>query len=219
MMKVERITTAKPNFKELFFLFLIGSMIGTYYEQMLTLINHGVWVSRRALIYGPFNPVYGFGLFVLLVSVANNYQKRKWYVNFMYIALLGGFVEFISSVIEEYFFHARSWDYSSYFLNIGGRTTIPFMLMWGILGTLILYLIYPISIHYMRKIPKSYFNTIFHVMFIFILINSTITIAALQRRIARQSNEPPQTMIGSWLDAVYTDAYLEKIFPNMFIKK
>ncbi len=54
-------------FKKLFFVFLIGSVIGAIYEDLLiyfkTLIEtgNGVFMLHRGVIYGPFNVVYGFG--------------------------------------------------------------------------------------------------------------------------------------------------------------
>ena len=47
---------------------------------------------------------------------------------FLIGALGGGAVEYILSVLEELVLGTRSWDYSAYFLNIGGRTTLPYML-------------------------------------------------------------------------------------------
>lgn len=52
-------------FAKIFFMFFIGCIIGTYYEEILNLIRTGVWESRQGIIYGPFNPIYGFGLLVL----------------------------------------------------------------------------------------------------------------------------------------------------------
>ena len=50
-------------FYKLLLVYLIGCMIGTYYEEILTFFRSGQWLSRQGIIYGPFNPVYGAGFF------------------------------------------------------------------------------------------------------------------------------------------------------------
>ena len=35
------------------------------------------------------------------------------------------------SLIQQYLLGSRSWNYANEPLNIGGRTTVPFMLFWG----------------------------------------------------------------------------------------
>ena len=49
-------------YSKLFWLFIIGCVIGTYYEQILTLVRLNSWESRQGVIYGPFNPVYGIDM-------------------------------------------------------------------------------------------------------------------------------------------------------------
>ena len=54
-------------FRKLFFIFLIASVIGTIYEDLLIFVRTfletgvGVWMMHRGVIYGPFNVIYGFG--------------------------------------------------------------------------------------------------------------------------------------------------------------
>ena len=58
--------------KKIFLIFVIGSIFGALYEQILNLVKiylrtgDVVWELRRGVIYGPFNPLYGLGT-VLLV--------------------------------------------------------------------------------------------------------------------------------------------------------
>ena len=52
--------------------FLLGSIFGTYYEQIITYFEYlirfgkGIWVSRSGLIYGPLSPMYGLGIILVL---------------------------------------------------------------------------------------------------------------------------------------------------------
>lgn len=121
--------------KKLFFVFLIGSVIGSLYEEILFLVQHLMatgelaWSLRRGVIWGPFNVIYGFGA-VIMVYLLLRKPYKNWQI-FIYAALLGGVVEYLISFLQEFFTHTMSWDYSGLWLNINGRTTIPFMLVWG----------------------------------------------------------------------------------------
>lgn len=45
----------------IFWIFIIGSIIGYIYEMIVALFQKGHFESRQGLIYGPFTPVYGIG--------------------------------------------------------------------------------------------------------------------------------------------------------------
>lgn len=58
--------------------------------------------------------------------------------------LAGGMLEFAMSLIQQYLLGSRSWNYANEPLNIGGRTTVPFMLFWRLLCYLIVRFILPL---------------------------------------------------------------------------
>lgn len=58
--------------------------------------------------------------------------------------LAGGMLEFAMNLIQQYLLGSRSWNYANEPLNIGGRTTVPFMLFWGLLCYLIVRFILPL---------------------------------------------------------------------------
>jgi len=43
----------------IFWLFVIGSIVGYIYEMIVVLVQKGYFESRQGLIYGPFTPIYG----------------------------------------------------------------------------------------------------------------------------------------------------------------
>ena len=59
--------------KKLFLIFVIGSIFGAFYEQILNLVKvylttgDIVWELRRGVIYGPFSPIYGAGQYFLFI--------------------------------------------------------------------------------------------------------------------------------------------------------
>lgn len=86
------------SFKKLFFIFLVGSILGTIYEDLLIYgqtyleTGTGVWMTHRGVIWGPFNVIYGFGA-ALMCWVLLRKKLENWQI-FVYSAFLGGAVEY-----------------------------------------------------------------------------------------------------------------------------
>ena len=207
------------SFKKLFFIFVIGSIIGVLYEQLLNLVKvyfltgEIVWDLRRGVLYGPFNPLYGLGATLVIYLLAKpNYSNVK---TFIYGGLLGGFLEYFISLLQEIFTHTTSWDYSHHFLNIGGRTTIPFILVWGAFTLIFVKIVYPFLSKWIEKIPVNIGNIIFYIL---LIIDMFISWTALFRSAMRRSNMEPITPLGRLYDKIYPDSILTKKFPNMEFK-
>lgn len=49
----------KQELAVIFWIFIIGSILGYIYEMIVVLFQKGYFESRQGLIYGPFTPVYG----------------------------------------------------------------------------------------------------------------------------------------------------------------
>lgn len=206
-------------FRKLFFVFLIGSVIGSLYEELLHLAQvyfaSGTleWSLRRGVIYGPFNVIYGFGA-ALMVWLLARKKYNGWQV-FLFSALLGGFFEYIMSFLQEMFIHTTSWDYSSLFLNINGRTTVPIMIVWGIMGYILIKKIYPLLSKIIESIPYEKGEIAFRVLLVFMILNMLISWTALFRQTLRHNNIPPFTPIDQFYDSYYNDERLRHYFPNM----
>lgn len=203
------------GFARIFMFFVIGCVIGVYYEQILYFFMRGVWESRKGIIYGPFNPIYGFGFAFFVLFLGKNIDTRKWYLTYLYACLLGGFAEFSLSYIGEVLFNSTSWDYTGYFLNIGGRTTVPFMLFWGLGGLVFMKLVYPFVSKLISKIPYGFAKIAFPLLVVFMCLNMLVSYTALIRQGMRLKGIPPRTFIGRWYDEVYNDEFLKKVYPNM----
>lgn len=210
-------------FPKLVFIFVLGCSIGVYYEQLLTLFHHYmidgsiVWESRRGVIYGPFNPLYGAGIVVMTVLLAR--KKYPWYITLLYGALAGGIFEYLISYLQEWAIGTTSWDYTGYFLEIGGRTTVPFMVFWGTGGLIFAYVVYPFISKQIEKIPYNLGMMITRALVIFMMFNMLISWTALFRQTMRRQGYKPYTVVGKLYDKIYTDEYLGHYFPNMRPKK
>ena len=202
-------------FIKIFIFFLIGCLIGTYYEEILWFIRYGEWSNRQGLIYGPFSPIYGVGVAIFVIFLGKNNDRRSVWKTLIYAAIIGGGTEFMTSLIADKVFGVQFWDYSNEFLNIFGRTTIPFMIFSGIGGTVLMKIIYPWISKWIEKIPYKIGKPIYIVVLIFILVDVILTYGALGRMALRDNGVKPYTFVGEFMDKVYTDEFLYDKFPIM----
>lgn len=200
-------------FKKIFFIFIIGCIIGAYYEEIGFIFRHGYWEPRRGLLYGPFSPVYGISLAAVVIMFGNK-EKLKSYKVYLYCALLGGVFEYTLSVVQQFIFHSRSWNYDNYFLNIGGRTTVIFMLIWGFVGLIFIKVIYPKTSSLIEKIPYNIGQIVYRILLIFMIFNIFISLAATLRQVERKKGNSPVTFIGRICDDFYPDSVIKKIYRN-----
>ena len=206
-------------FRKLFFIFLIASVIGTIYEDVLIFVQTwmetgvGIWMTHRGVIYGPFNVIYGFGA-ALMCWLLLRKPYKDWQI-FLYSALTGGVVEYLLSLGQELVLGTRSWDYGGLFLNINGRTTIPIMLVWGALGLVFIKLVYPWVSNLIEKIPPKIGENVYIVLLIFMIFNMVISWSALIRQNLRHYEIQPLTPLGEFYDNYYPDEFLRKYYTNM----
>ena len=96
---------------KVFWVFIIGSIIGYIVEMIVGILQNGHLVSRQGLLIGPFIQVYGIGLvsYYLVISRTKNMSNVKIFIISM---ILGGVVEYLFSYFQEKLFGTISWDYS-----------------------------------------------------------------------------------------------------------
>ncbi len=200
------------DFGKCVFAYVLGGVVGTLWETVLNLCKGKGFVYCNGSIFTPINFVYGFGALIIWIFLANS--NRKPYVTYLYGTIGGGVVEYLLSFLEEKILGARSWDYSNEFLNINGRTTIPFMLFWGLLGLAVVYCVYNPLAKIYDKCPKKVMTTIAIVILAIVVTDLTITVTALARYSARQQGVVSKTDLGRFLDRVFNDDYMKLHFPN-----
>ncbi|MGL4606122.1 MAG: putative ABC transporter permease [Eubacteriaceae bacterium] len=202
------------DYYKLFWVFLIGCFLGVVVETLFCLVTNGYIESRQGVIYGPFNPVYGFGA-VLLTLVLHPVAKKNWFIIFLFSMVLGGGFEFISSYIQQMTTGTISWQYHDLPFNLAGRTSLMYSFFWGILGLLWVKEIYPIMSKFIEKIPKKMGVPLTWVLTVLMVFNMGISLVAINRWNERLAGVPASTAFERFLDDAYPDDYLKKIYPNM----
>ncbi len=196
---------------KLFWVFVIGSIIGYLLEMIVGLVQNGHFVSKQGLIYGPFSQVYGIGLVIYYLVIPKNKKNIEIFLISMF---LGGIVEYVFSYLQETFFGTISWDYSNLLFNINGRTSLLHCIYWGIGGILFSKYIRPqiekIDLFY----PKKWFKVLTIFLAIFLLFDIIISSLACKRQEERKEGIEPKNNIEIFLDKTYTNEVLNEIYSN-----
>lgn len=204
----------KVNFYVMFWFFIIGSLAGSVLEGIWDVFKTGHWVYHTATVWGPFNIIYGIGLVVIYVSAC--YIKRKGVLpTYIAFVISGSVVEYGGSLVQETLFGSTSWDYSSHPFNLNGRITLSMSLIWGVLGLVFMYLIYPKLTNWLSITTNKTFQVITIILFILMVIDLLVTSIAITRWQERGDNIPPSNKIESMVDNMCDDAKMEKVFSNM----
>ena len=193
-----------------FWLFIIGSILGYIFEMIVVLFQKGYFESRQGLIYGPFTPVYGIGA-IIYYLILNNIKKDNKIKIFFITAILGGITEYICSLVQEKVFGTISWDL---IFDINGRTSLLHCSYWGIAGILYVTYIDPFLEKLKYKIDKKSLKIVSIIFAVFMLFDISISCIAANRQTERRNNISPESKLDLFLDKYYPDEYMDKIFAN-----
>jgi len=128
----------------LILLFFAYAFLGWCIEVTLKYFEFHRFINRGFLT-GPWLPIYGSGA-ALITVVIKGLAPLEFSVGTTFIVsfLLCGFLEYMTSYVLEKRFHARWWDYSQKPMNLHGRVWIGNLILFGLGGVVIVYLINPL---------------------------------------------------------------------------
>lgn len=134
-------------------IFFSLSFVGWAWEVSLHLVSDGKFVNR-GILHGPWLPIYGFGC-VLILIILNKFRAKP-FVEFIAGIILCGCIEYFTAwFLETTHGGTKWWDYTGYFLNIHGRICAEGLLIFGLGGLAIVYLLAPFLDNHLRKIPNK----------------------------------------------------------------
>ena len=142
------------------------------------------------------------------------WRNKKWYEYFVYGFFIGGVLEYVMAVGQELLFGTRSWDYSDKYLNIGGKTTIPYMFVWGAIVVAFIYLVFPLIFKLYELIPRKIGDIVFKILAIFLIFDILISGIAVYRQNLRRHGIEPRNFIERYCDTHYPDDLLNGIYEN-----
>jgi len=134
-------------------MFFIYSGFGWVWEVFYYYILQGHFINR-GVMHGPWLPIYGVGgilILAFLFPLRKNPGKH-----FVGTVVLCGALEYFGSVMLEYLFDSKWWDYSGFFLNLNGRICAEGLLVFGVAGLAFIYVLSPLLDDKIRSInPKK----------------------------------------------------------------
>lgn len=134
-----------------FSLFMIYSFCGWIIEMIYVGVAEKKIINRGFLL-GPYLPIYGFAG-ILMTFVLGFYVDYPLFL-FLNAIIIGSIVEYFTGYAMEKIFKAKWWDYSDIPLNLNGRICLQNSILFGILGTILIYYINPFFYFYLNKIPN-----------------------------------------------------------------
>ena len=161
----------------IFLLFICYSFFGYIVEIINCSITEKKIVLNRGFFLGPYLPIYGVSC-LLMGSFIIRYKSDLITV-FVMSAFVCTTVEYITSYVLEKIFKARWWDYSDFRFNIEGRVCLFNAFLFGIGGVLFTYIINPVVLSIIGKIPIIPLRIISVVLMIIFISDIFITINTL----------------------------------------
>ena len=121
---------------------------------------------------------------------------------------------YVCSWVQELAFGTVSWEYSSEPLNLNGRTSLSFAVMWGVLG-----LVYEARASFFRAPYPAFSRQTrydYHLILVVLMaLDIIISAAAVRRQTDRHNGVPSTNIVTQFLDDHYPDSFLKLIYPNM----
>ncbi len=152
--------------EKVFLYFWFGSLVGQLYE--IVAWNH----NSDTLI--PFAPPYGFGMIAVIILISPLLKKQliSKYKAFFLIILTMGLVEYLCAT-AIILVHGSNiyWNYSDRVLNFGGNVCAESAILFGLMATIFLYYIYPLTEKIFTKQQRKITDILFGATFFFFVFD------------------------------------------------
>ena len=154
--------------------FIVYSMMGWIYEVVwwyMIELNRGF--VNRGVLFGPWLPIYGFGMLAVLGVVRLFKIKKPLPIFLVGTALVTG-VELLGSYIMEWTVGYIMWDYSDMFGNFEGRISVKTSILFGLLILLGIYSVQPRMEKFQKRFDKNVVHNILFVLVFLALITDAV---------------------------------------------
>ncbi len=139
-------------------MYFIGCILGYILETtMKTFFNPSM---NNGILYGPWIPVYGFGITLSSFVTNKIFKSRKFnnpskiIISFLILFTTITVVEELGGLLIEAVFHKIFWSYKSKKFNIGPYISLEMSLLWSFLSLLFVWELKPLLDIYIKKIPR-----------------------------------------------------------------
>ena len=216
---------------QIFAYFIVYSVLGYLGETIFAFLAEGVIESRQSFLYGPFCAIYGLGAVVMIVGL-QKVKNRKIALVIGGI-ILGAITEYVVSLIGEYVFGVKWWDYSDMAFNLNGRICATYSIAWGAIALVLVKFVNPRVDRYINLIPMRSLKAMTSILMIFLLSDWLISSFALemfyvrleethhielrtegsQHEVAKDIYHNP--VVNTIANTIWSDKVMVKTFPNL----
>lgn len=164
--------TPSQRIIKLFLYFTVYSFLGWCMETIYYSVMSMKLVDRGFLM-GPFCPIYGCGMLLIIVFLKP--IKHKPFIFFLYSTIVLTVLEFFTSLLMEFIFHASWWNYFDQPFNLDGRICLSTSILWGLLATIVVYVIQPHLKSFIRGLPMKFKTILTHFLFAYFIIDTAVS--------------------------------------------
>ncbi|MCM1006595.1 MAG: putative ABC transporter permease [Ruminococcus flavefaciens] len=212
--KKKRIT-----YQKLFWLFMVGSVLGVLIEGLYCLYHRGRWETHVVSVWGPFCIIYGLGAAGLYVG-AVLMEKKTIITKFVMFSLIATVIEYLCGAFLKYVLGMKAWTYSSKPFNFDGIICLEMTIAWGILGILFSTFALGSLEKVFDKMTSKTWKILCACLSVFMAINLLLTALAIARWSGRHYRIEPQNWIETKIDTIYPDTVMKERFVEWrFINK
>lgn len=190
---------------------MCGSFLGVLVESAWCILRYKKLESRKGVIFGPFNPLYGVAATIISFSICHVTNRRFGNI-FAIGVVVASMVEYLASYYQEKVTGTVSWNYEKFKLNLNGRVNLVYSIFWGFLTFIWYKEFMPLIECFVNILEGHNFITVVAATAMF--IDCVISLWACVRRKKRRQNIPPQTKFEECLDYMFDDELLKKVYPN-----
>lgn len=141
-------------------------------EVCVSLWNKHKFINRGFLI-GPYCPIYGWGCLAIIIIVGQNTSDILSV--FLKSILICSLLEYFTSYFMEKIYNVRWWDYSNKKFNINGRICLETMIPFGLLASLIIYVLHPAVIKLINLLSPESLVIIASILFVIYIIDNIVS--------------------------------------------
>lgn len=203
--------------------FVTFSFCGWIINGLRTLFEEKKFYNKGFLA-SPFCPSYGVGAVICYLTL-NQFQNNK-FILFLGSCVILSLVVILIGFFTEKVLGFKPWDFSDMNLNIGSYITLPYAILLGIMGTILVGALIPILNSFIELIPFIVSLIVVLAICLIVLIDyvlSIITTLRLQHRIKKLNgvsnllgSDVPQEKIDE-LESNYNKLFTENIMRRRLV--
>lgn len=202
------------SFFNLFWIFVICSIVGLFGETVVSYFRDGRWESRAGLVFGPLSPIYGMGG-VLITAALNRLYDRNVAALFAIGGIVGASFEYFAGWFWESAFGIVAWSYEGQPFNFHGHTSLLMACVWGLVGVLWMKFALPPMMRLIDRIPLGARVSLTTACATVLLVDAVLTVICLDCWYQRKIGTPIGTPWQEFCATYFNDEFMQARFETM----